>query len=180
MIVRNEQQDDESVVATVVERAFGRADVARLVGQLRTDGDAVISVVAVIGGIAVGQVMLSRMVAPFRALALAPVSVAPEHQRRGIGSSLVKEGLKQAREQEWEAVFVLGAPARAVWIPRGPSSGLFVSLRWTSLHGPFARCETSSQSRQGRLRPRFRGLSVGNLSRTDLLRHRFQTSDFIH
>jgi putative acetyltransferase len=111
MIVRNEQQDDESVVATVVERAFGRADVARLVGQLRTDGDAVISVVAVIGGIAVGHVMLSRMVAPFRALALAPVSVAPEHQRRGIGSSLVKEGLKQAREQEWEAVFVLGAPA---------------------------------------------------------------------
>jgi putative acetyltransferase len=111
MIVRNERQDDESAVATVVGQAFERADEARLVGQLRTDGDAVISVVAVVGGIAVGHVMLSRMVAPFRALGLGPVSVVPEHQRRGIGSSLVKEGLKQAQEQGWKAVFVLGDPA---------------------------------------------------------------------
>ena len=48
---------------------------------------------------------------PFRALALAPVSVAPEHQRKAIGRSLIEEGLQQARKQEWDAVFALGDPA---------------------------------------------------------------------
>ncbi len=111
MIIRTEQQDDEPVVVTVVEQAFKQADEARLVGQLRADGDTVISLVAVVGNVVVGHVMFSRMVAPFRALGLAPVSVVPQYQRRGIGRSLVEEGLKQAREQGWEAVFVLGDPA---------------------------------------------------------------------
>jgi putative acetyltransferase len=108
MIIRTEQRDDEPVVVTVIEQAFKQADEARLVGHLRADGDAVISLVAVVGDVVVGHVMFSRMVAPFRALGLAPVSVVPQYQRRGIGRSLVEEGLKQAREQGWEAVFVLG------------------------------------------------------------------------
>jgi len=54
--------------------------------------------------------MFSRMVAPFRALGLAPLSVAPQFQRKGIGRSLAEEGLSQARKRGWEAVFVLGDP----------------------------------------------------------------------
>jgi putative acetyltransferase len=108
MIIRTEQRDDEPVVVTVIEQAFKQADEARLVGHLRADGDAVISLVAVVGDVVVGHVMFSRMVAPFLALGLAPLSVVPQYQRRGIGRSLVGEGLKQAREQGWEAVFVLG------------------------------------------------------------------------
>jgi len=49
MIIRNEQLGDEPAVATVVEQAFQRTDEARLVGQLRADADAVISLVAVLG-----------------------------------------------------------------------------------------------------------------------------------
>jgi putative acetyltransferase len=111
MIIRREQQGDEPAVATVVEQAFGQADEVRLVKQIWADGDAVISLVAVAGRVVVGHVMFSRMVGPFRALGLAPVSVVPEHQRRGIGRSLVEKGLRKAREQGWEAVFVLGNPA---------------------------------------------------------------------
>ena len=111
MIIRAEQQDDEPAVVTVVEQAFKQAGEARLVCHLRADGDAVISLVAVVGGVVVGHVMFSRMVAPFRALGLAPLSVVPQYQQRGIGRSLVKEGLKQAKAQVWEAVFVLGDPA---------------------------------------------------------------------
>jgi putative acetyltransferase len=51
------------------------------------------------------------MRAPFRALGLAPVAVLPEHQRKGFGSVLIREGLKQARLEGWEAVFVVGEPA---------------------------------------------------------------------
>ena len=109
-MIRNERPEDLPHVATVVERAFGQDDEARLVERLRADGDAVISLVAETEEGLVGQILLSRLDAPFRALALAPVSVMPEQQGGGIGSSLIEEGLRRAREQGWAAVFVLGAP----------------------------------------------------------------------
>jgi putative acetyltransferase len=108
--IRTETEDDESAVATVLERAFGQVDEVRLVSQLRIDGDVAISLVAAAGSEIVGHIMLSGMVAPFRALGLAPLSVVPERQQKGIGRSLVEEGFKRAREQGWEAVFVLGDP----------------------------------------------------------------------
>jgi len=110
MIIRTEQREDEAAVAIVVERAFGQADEARLIDRLRADGDVVIALVALVEEIVAGHVMLSRMEAPFRALGLAPVSVSPDYQRSGIGRALVETGLKLAREQGWEAVFVLGDP----------------------------------------------------------------------
>jgi len=58
----------------------------------------------------VGHVLLSRMDAPFRALALAPVSVIPTRQRSGVGSALIKEAANRARGEGWAAIFVLGDP----------------------------------------------------------------------
>jgi len=51
------------------------------------------------------------MRATFRCLGLAPVAVLPGRRRAGIGSALIREGLKRARRQGHEAVFVLGDPA---------------------------------------------------------------------
>jgi putative acetyltransferase len=47
--------------------------------------------------------------------ALAPMAVLPEHQRRGVGSALVTEGLRRAAESEFPLVVVLGTPR-----PSGP------------------------------------------------------------
>ena len=74
---------------------------------LRNAGDAVISLVAEEHDRLVGHITLSTMVAPFAALALAPVSVVPDRQREGIGSRLVSEAIFRAR-RHWDAVFVLG------------------------------------------------------------------------
>jgi len=81
------------------------------VAQLRKDGDAVISLIAVEGGNVVGHVMFSRMSAPFRALGLAPVSVDPHWRNQGISARLIEEGLKQAKATGWEGIFVVGDPA---------------------------------------------------------------------
>jgi putative acetyltransferase len=43
-------------------------------------------------------------------LALAPVAVVPNHQRQGIGSSLVREGLRLCKERGHSIVVVLGHP----------------------------------------------------------------------
>ncbi len=43
-------------------------------------------------------------------LSLAPMSVHPNYQRKGIGSRLVREGLKQAKEKGYGSVIVVGHP----------------------------------------------------------------------
>ncbi len=50
------------------------------------------------------------MTAGGTAEALAPMPVLPEHQRRGIGSALVWEGLRTCREAGHRIVIVLGHP----------------------------------------------------------------------
>jgi putative acetyltransferase len=110
-VIRPEQPGDKAAIASVIERAFGRPDEARLVERLRADGDSVVSLVAEADGELVGHVLLSRMSAPFRALGLAPVAVAPERQRSGVGAALIEEALALARSGGWDAIFVLGEPA---------------------------------------------------------------------
>ena len=83
---------------------------AHLVEQLRAEGDSVNALVAVEQTQIIGHVMLSNMAAPFKALGLGPVSVRPDRRRSGDGSALIREGLRQARQDGWHAVFVLGDP----------------------------------------------------------------------
>jgi putative acetyltransferase len=110
MIIREEELNDRAAIHDVVRAAFGHAAEAILVDQLRADGDGVISLVAVDHACIIGHIMLSEMKAPFKALGLAPVSVRPDRQRSGVGSSLVREALTLARRGMWDAVFVLGDP----------------------------------------------------------------------
>lgn len=41
-------------------------------------------------------------------MGLAPMAVAPEHQRKGIGSALVRAGLDECKQLGFGAVVVLG------------------------------------------------------------------------
>jgi putative acetyltransferase len=110
VIIRDEQAADRAAVRRVIAAAFARSIEADLVERLRDDGDVVLSLVAVEGDQVIGHVMFSRMDAPFRALALAPVAVTPERQRAGVGSRLIRDGLDRARLAGWDGVFVLGDP----------------------------------------------------------------------
>jgi putative acetyltransferase len=111
MKIRDEEPADLAALHEVVEAAFQRRDEADLVDKLRTDGDVVISLVALNRDELVGHVLFSKMVAPFSALGLAPVAVKPNWQRSGIGAKLIHAGLTRAKEKGWQGVFVLGAPS---------------------------------------------------------------------
>jgi putative acetyltransferase len=103
------------MVFRVVRDAFGQDDEARLVDALRAS-DAFIpelSLVALEGEAIVGHVLFTRLVirdddVSHDGLALAPVAVAPSHQRKGVGSALIRRGLEEARHLGHEAVIVLG------------------------------------------------------------------------
>jgi putative acetyltransferase len=109
--IRDEIERDWKAIHQVVSAAFGQTTEADLVAALRAAGDSVLSLVADEDNQIVGHVMLSRMQAPFPALALAPVSVIPARQRLGIGSALIRKAASRAREEGWAAIFVLGDPA---------------------------------------------------------------------
>jgi putative acetyltransferase len=94
--IRAERPDDREATARVVGAAFGSAVHPSLVEDLRASVDFVPrwSLVAELHGKVVGHVMVTFAVledgATTRRIAnLSPLAVAPELQRRGIGSALV-------------------------------------------------------------------------------------------
>lgn len=94
MIIRDERPADAQPVHALVSAAFGRAEEAELVQALHRDGDAVISLLAEQDGALLGHVLLSRMSAPFPALALAPLSVARAGERGFAGEHLMALALQ--------------------------------------------------------------------------------------
>jgi putative acetyltransferase len=110
VIVRPEATADQEAVHEVHRLAFASDVEPQLVDALRKAGEAVISLVAECEGDIVGHVLFSRLAAPMPALALAPVAVVPDRQRQGVGSLLIREGLRQAQQGGWVAVFVVGEP----------------------------------------------------------------------
>src|SRR4051812_21273722 len=118
MAIRTEQPSDHDAVASVHRAAFGGehgVTVAQLVDSLRRDDPGALSLVAVEAGEVVGNVLFTRALldAPRRLVAvqvLSPLGVAPQWQRRGAGSALVRAGLEQLDERGVPLVFLEGDP----------------------------------------------------------------------
>lgn len=134
--IRESVPADDPAIAAIVTEAFGQRDEADLVARLAHDGDVELSMVAEEGGAIIGHILYSDLGVvvdgrPVRAVALAPVSVVPARQGRGIGGRLIRASLDLLRERGFEAVVVLGHPS---YYPRfGFSAALAAKLQ-----GPFA------------------------------------------
>lgn len=109
--IRAGGREDESAIAEINRRAFGGGEEAGLVAALRHEGAAAVELVALEAGEPLGHILLSPLLAPEGCLALAPLAVHPKAQGRGIGAALVRAALREAENQGWKAVFVLGEPA---------------------------------------------------------------------
>lgn len=109
--IREQTSKDSGAVHALVEAAFGGTEEADLVDALIASGDAELALVMEAEARIVGHILFSRLRAPEGSLALAPVSVAPDRQNGGIGSALIRDGIRRAQENRWGAVFVLGEAA---------------------------------------------------------------------
>ena len=99
--------DREAIVAVTHAAFAGEEKALRVVREVEPE----ISLVAEEEGEMVGHVMMSRMrMGELRPLQLSPLSVAPAHQRRGIGGALTREALRLADEAGEPFVLVLGHP----------------------------------------------------------------------
>ena len=115
LTVRAEAPEDFEAIGEVNRQAFGGEDEARLVGALRAGGYARLSLVAEEGGRVVGHILFSDLPivtqrCTLQALSLAPLAVLPDRQRQGIGSRLVREGLRACADAGHRIVVVLGHP----------------------------------------------------------------------
>lgn len=118
VVVRPAGAEDADAVGAIIRAAFagtpyGHQGEAELVRMIGSDDDALVSLVAERGGEIAGHVLFSRMAVEadgyaVAAAGLAPVSVAPDHQRQGIGDALIRAGLDALREQGVAMSFVLG------------------------------------------------------------------------
>ena len=114
IVIRAETTQDHISVRSVNQLAFGRQNEADLVDALREKARPYISLVAIVDDEAVGHIFFSRVSVesadPFTAMGLAPMAVLPAHQNQGIGSHLVREGLRESRRLGCDIVVVLGHP----------------------------------------------------------------------
>lgn len=114
MLIRAEEEKDRTAVHEINVAAFERPTEADLVDALREQAEPVVSLVAEEDGEIVGHIMFTAVSLgghpDVEAMNLAPLAVAPGHQRRGIGSELVRAGLGRCGELGFGAVFVVGHP----------------------------------------------------------------------
>jgi predicted N-acetyltransferase YhbS len=121
--IRQEQVDDYELVESVVKFAFAHAEYSdkqehKLISRIRRSNTFIseLSLVAtdqdnhILGHILLSKIQISNDDQIIESLALAPVSVLPEYQNKGIGRLLITEGLKKAKELGHHSVIVLGHP----------------------------------------------------------------------
>ncbi|MEQ4304742.1 N-acetyltransferase [Plantactinospora sp. B6F1] len=140
MLLREEQVHDHEPVRVIHRRAFGAGHgetVAKLVDALRRDDPTAASFVSEETDGVVGHIMFSRCLldAPRRLVdvaSLSPLAVAPQWQRRGVGSALIRRGLQELDERGVPLVFLEGDPryySRAGFSPAGEYGFRKPSLR---------------------------------------------------
>lgn len=115
--IRQEQTEDFLTVQKLITQAFGAkyAGEAEIVGRLRNAEKITLALVAESEGKIVGHIAFSPLImesAPegFRGIGLGPLAVLPEYQGQGIGSRLIREGLRQCREAGDDVVVLFGHP----------------------------------------------------------------------
>jgi len=115
--IREERSDDVVAVGEVNRRAFGQDQESNIVDALRTNGGALLSLVATIHDQVIGHVMYSRVSVGdmVNGAALGPMAVLPEHQRQGIGTRLIDTGNQKIKDAGYPFIIVVG---HAEYYPR--------------------------------------------------------------
>lgn len=120
LTIREEKPADYVAVESLIQQAFALAEHSdgnehRLVKNLR-DSDAFIprlSMVAELNENIVGHILLTKVKIrngekAFDSLALAPISVLPEFQKKGIGGKLIEDAHLKAKNMGFTSAVLLG------------------------------------------------------------------------
>ncbi len=137
IIIRQELNEDLARIKEINDLAFEQEDEGKLVDKLRQKDQFIpeLSLVAeadetVVGHILFYPVIINSANQKHTTLSLGPMSVLPEHQKKGIGGKLINEGLKRSKDLGFLSVIVIGHPEYY------PKFGFTKASRW-SIKVPF-------------------------------------------
>lgn len=115
MIIKN--ASNLNSVLHIQTEAFGHNKESNLVKNLLNDDSAkpILSLLAIDDEQAVGHILFTKVRITgnedaLSAMILAPLAILPKAQGKGVGGKLIKEGLSQLSESNFDLVFVLGHP----------------------------------------------------------------------
>lgn len=116
MEIRQENNSDYETVYNVVKEAFETAEQSdgneqELVSALRNSNSFIpeLSLVATENEQIIGHILFTKAyVDGYTILALAPLSVLPKYQRKGVGLALMKKGHSIAKKMGYDYSVVLG------------------------------------------------------------------------
>ena len=125
--IRNETETDYRIVEEITRKAFYNLYVPGcaehyLVHIMRQHEDFIpeLDFVIELDGEVVGNIMYTKAMLASEAgtekeiLTFGPVSIAPGHQRRGLGRMLMEHSFQQAASLGYDAIVIFGSPANYV------------------------------------------------------------------
>ena len=115
---RNETDADASAIAEVTVAAFKTLEISNhteqfIIAVLRAAKALAVSLVAEADGRVIGHIAFSPLSISDGTrdwYGLGPVSVAPEHQRQGIGRALIRQGLSRLKNMNARGCCLVGHP----------------------------------------------------------------------
>ena len=118
IIIRNEIDADYDAITEVTAAAFKTLEISNhteqfIIEALRANNALTVSLIAEVDGHVVGHVAFSPVTISDGTqnwYGLGPVSVLPEHQRKGIGKSLILEGISRLKGLNAKGCCVVGHP----------------------------------------------------------------------
>ena len=118
IIIRNEIDADVDAITEVTVAAFKTLEISNhteqfIVEALRANNALTVSLIAEVDGHVVGHVAFSPVTISDGTqnwYGLGPVSVLPEHQRKGIGKSLILEGISRLKGLSAKGCCLVGHP----------------------------------------------------------------------
>ncbi|MGL5331084.1 MAG: GNAT family N-acetyltransferase [Peptostreptococcaceae bacterium] len=122
MNIRCEIEEDYSIVEDIVRKSFENVEYSdnkehNLVRRLRHSTEFIkgLSLVAEMNNEVVGYALLTKINIKddencHESLGLAPVSVLPEYQNKGVGKALINEAIEKSKKLGFNSIVVLGHP----------------------------------------------------------------------
>lgn len=118
MIIRSETASDFDAIAEITIAAFRTLAISNhteqfITNSLRAADALTISLVAETGGRVVGHIAFSPVTISDGSIGwygLGPVSVLPQYQKQGIGTSLVNKGVSMLRALDGQGCTLVGDP----------------------------------------------------------------------
>lgn len=110
LVIRDCINSDQKSIRKIIKSSFGREAEANFVAINTSNTGQTISLIAECDGQAVGHILMAEIDAPCKAMTIAPLAVIPKYREMQVGSQLIRQALRIAKEKDMAAIFASGDP----------------------------------------------------------------------